>query len=90
MAYALIALGLALGYLDYEGTANVVGAGSLLKTEMFGGTTPFYKWFAALFIVALLGYIPAMRPISTAMLILIIVAVILSHNSAFASLMKGL
>ena len=88
MAYVLIALGVALAYLDYQGTANVKAAGSLAYDEMFG-PQGFWKFGAALMIILAIGYIPEMEPIATAFLVLIFVVVILSHQSGFTQLVQG-
>lgn len=90
MAFILLGIGAALAYLEYLGTANVKAAGSLLYQELFGGSNPFYKWAGAMVIVAAIGYVPEMEPISTAFLSLILVTLILSHSSGFATLVKGL
>ncbi len=89
VAYFLIALGGALAYLDYLGSANLIAAGSLLKQEVFTGTDPFAKWAGAIIIVAMLGYIPEMRDVSMALLVLIFLVIILDHSSGFSALIKG-
>lgn len=89
MAFFLIGLGLLIGYLDWLGTGNIESAGSLLKSEFSGGTDPFYKWLGAILIVALLGYVPEMRPVSTGLLILITLSILLSHEGAVANLLKA-
>lgn len=89
MPYVLIFLGAAVAYLDFLGSANVTGAGALVKTEVFTGPDPFYKWLGALILIALLGYIPELRPISTAMLTLVILAIVLAHLDSVTSLIKA-
>lgn len=86
MAFFLIAIGAAIAYLDYLGSANLVGAGTLLKQELFTDPTPFYKWLGALIIIALLGYVDELRPISQALLILVIVSILLSHTGVLAQI----
>jgi len=86
MAYIFIFLGAFLGYLTYLGTANLQAAGSLLKAELFTNQPPFYKWFAALALVALLGYIDELRPLSVSLLVLIILAIVLSKSHSDAVL----
>ncbi len=90
MPYMLIAIGLALGYLDYLGSANVKAAGALVYEEFTQGNTPFLKWFGALLLVGLIGYIPEMQNVSLGFLVLIVLAILLSHNSALNSIMKDL
>ena len=92
MAYALFAIGVMAGYLDYLGFSNVKEAGLLLRAEMFGGSqgvTPFYKWFFALFLVGLIGYVEPLRPVATAFLILIIIGILLAHNDSVAQIAKA-
>jgi len=90
MPFVLIAFGIFLAYLDWLGSNNLVEAGSLAKQEMFSGSDPFYKWAGAFILVGMIGYIPEMRPISTAFLILIILGIALAHNGAVNNLTKAL
>lgn len=90
MAYVLILAGIALGYLDYLGSGNLTSAGSLLSQEMFKGSDPFYKWIGALILLGMLGYIPEMRPIAMSMLVLVILAIVLSHTAAVSNLEKAI
>lgn len=90
MAYALIGIALVLAWLDYLGTANLTGAGSLLKQELFTNQTPFYKWAGAFIIIGLIGYVPELQPFATAMLVLVVVAMILAHAGPVSNLEKAL
>ena len=90
MSYVLIAIGLMLAYLDYLGSSNLIGAGTLLGQEMFTNSDPYYKWAGAFIIIGLLGYVPEMRPVAVAMLVLVILAVALSKQGAVANLEKAL
>lgn len=84
MPFILIVVGVILADLAYQGGDNLTQAGSLLRQEMFGGNDPFYKWLGALILLGLLGYVPAGRGAATALLILVLLAIILS-NKNFAS-----
>ena len=90
MPYLMIALGGFLAYLDWLGSANVEQAFGLFWSELTQGNPPFYKWLGAIIIVGLLGYIPDLRGIATAFLVLILLAVILNHGSSFSALVGGL
>lgn len=92
MPFILVFVGIALADLAWQGTPNVIQAGQLLKSEMFTGNDPFYKWLGALILLGLLGYIPAARGLSTALLILVLLAIILSNKNfnSFTTLIKDL
>lgn len=90
MPYLLIAIGIVLAYLDYQGAANIKAASALVYDEFTQGNAPFLKWFGALLLVGLIGYIPDMQNVSLGFLVLIILAILLSHNGAVATLMKDL
>jgi hypothetical protein len=90
MAYAILAVGALLAYLTYLGPNNLKAAGGLLKGEMFTYSDPYYKWLGAIIIVALLGYVPSLRPIAVAFLILITLSIVLSHQNSFVTLLKDL
>lgn len=90
MPYILIFLGIAIADLAWKGPDNLTGAGALLKDEMFGGSDPFYKWFGAIILLGMLGYLPAGRAASTALLVLVLLAIILSRKNfnSFTELLK--
>lgn len=90
MPYALIALGIATGYLDFLGWPNVQSAGIMLRREFFTNDPPFYKWLGALILVGALGYIPGARPIAVAFLILIMLSILLEHNNALVDTLKAI
>lgn len=87
MAYVILALGAALGYLDYMGQAG--SAGTLIYDELFVGSDPYYKWAGALIILWVLGLVPHMEPLAMSMMVLVLLALILSKQSAFTALIKG-
>lgn len=90
MGYVLLALGLALAWLDYLGANNVKQAFSLAYTEVFTGKPPFWKWLGAIIIVGAIGYIPEMEPIATGLIVLILISIVLSHNTQFANIIGKL
>lgn len=90
VAYFLIALGVLIAYIDYLGGQNVKDAGSLFYEEVWGNNDPFWKWLGAIILIGLIGYIPNMEPISTAMLGLVLLALIASHSEAYNQLMASL
>lgn len=87
MPYIVLAIGIILAWLDYEGADNIRQAGSLTKQELWSGNPSFWKWAGALIIVGAIGYIPDMDGIATAMLVLIILVMVLANNSGFAQLL---
>jgi hypothetical protein len=90
LAYAILALGALLAYLTYLGPGILTAAGNLVKGELFTYQDPYYKWLGAIILVAMLGYVPSLRPIAVAFLVLITLSIVLSHQNAFATLIKDL
>lgn len=88
MAYVILAIGLALAYLDWQGLGQVQAAGSLLYSEMFKPPA-FYKWAGAFIILLAVGYIPEMEPIALSFMVLALVVLIMSNSSGFTSLIKA-
>lgn len=80
MSYFLLMLGIAGLYLDYMGAGNIMAAGSLMRQELFTDSPPFYKWLGAFIIVGMLGYVDELKPVATAMLILIILSIVMTKN----------
>jgi hypothetical protein len=92
MPFILVFVGIALADLAWMGAPNLTQAGSLLKSEVFTGSQPFYKWMGALILVGLIGYAPGARGVSTALLVLILLAIILSNKNfnSFTTLLKDI
>jgi hypothetical protein len=92
MPFVLIFVGIAFAVLAWNGSSNVKNAGVLLKNEMFGGSDPFYKWLGALILLGMIGYIRSARGLSTALLTLVLLAIILSKKNfnSFTALLKGI
>lgn len=88
MAYVLLVVAVVFLWLDYLGSKNLKAAGSLLYSEMFEGSPPFYKFAGAIVIVGAIGYVPDMRRVSTMLLVLITLVIVLKHNSEFIKLIK--
>lgn len=91
MPFILVFVGIALADLAWLGGGNVIQAGDLLKSEVFTGNNPFYKWMGAIILIGLLGYVPQTRGLANALLILVILSIILSSKNftAFTSILKG-
>lgn len=62
---------------------------SLLRKD-FTGSNNFLYWLLAIGLVGAIGYIPKLKPLSTAFLVLIIVAILLSHKGFFADLQAAI
>lgn len=92
MPYILIAVGVILADLAWQGPTNITGAGTLLRNEMFGGSDPFYKWLGAIILLGLLGYVQSARGLATALLALVLLAIVLSNRnfSSTVTLIKDL
>lgn len=87
MGYVFIALGVVLLWLDYLGAKNIEDAAVLAYNEVFTGNPPFWKWLGALIIIGAIGYVPELEPPATAMLALVLVAIVLKHDSDFTKLL---
>lgn len=82
MPLFLLLIGVILTVSGIRGTTE--GLGSLLK-EDFTGAGNFTAWVFALILASAIGWIPGARPLSTAFLLLIIVAVLLKSGQGFFS-----
>lgn len=85
-----ILLGVVGIVLVIAGIRNRIIAGdpslvSLLKQD-FTGTDPFWKWFAAIFLIGAIGYIPNLRPVSRAFMALVIIVFLINNQGVFAKL----
>jgi hypothetical protein len=77
MELALIAIGLVLVIAAVRGQSSTLF--SLVQSD-FTGTDNFIYWLAAMFIVGAIGYIPKARPISTALLALVVIVLFLKNG----------
>lgn len=66
----------------------IVGNPSLMSLlqQDFSGPDPFWKWFAAIFLIGAIGYIPNLAPLSRAFLVLVIAVFLLSNGGVFSKL----
>lgn len=79
--------------LVITGVNNKMGElGALLKADFTssGSTPPFQVWILAIFAAGALGYVRALRPVSNAFLVLIIVGMLLSNKGFFAKFTDAL
>jgi hypothetical protein len=63
-------------------------AGDLLKRD-FTGPNNFFTWFFAILFVGALGYIPTLKPLSIAFLVLLFVSIFLTSGSGFFDKLAG-
>ena len=82
MPFVLLALGILFFIVALQGTQGTLF--TLLKSE-FVGSNSFVVWASALIIIGLLGYIKPIRPISHAMLVLIVLVMVLTNGKGFFS-----
>lgn len=78
MGFALIFIGILLTVSAVRG--NTATLFSLLRSD-FTGQGNFVWWLAAVLIIGAIGYIPAFRTLSRAMLALVIVVLILTKGN---------
>jgi branched-subunit amino acid permease len=79
MPFALLTIGLILLVVSVRGTQNDLF--DLLKSDVTGPNNYLY-WVLAILAVGAVGYIPRLKPVSNAFLVLI-VAVIFLRNGGF-------
>jgi hypothetical protein len=94
MPFALLIIGVFLLISGVRSTQDSLFA--LVKAD-FSGTDNFIYWFVAILIIGAVGYVPKLKPISTAFLVLVIVVLFLKKGNAsgvgggfFAQLATGL
>lgn len=56
----------------------------------FSGPNSFIPWIAAIFTTGAIGYIPGLKPLSNALLVLLAIVILLSHKGFFAQLQAQL
>jgi hypothetical protein len=79
MPFALLLVGLVLLISGVKNTQDTLFA--TVKGD-FTGQDNFIYWFVAIIIIGAVGYIPKLKPISTAFLALVIVVLFLKKGSA--------
>jgi hypothetical protein len=72
--------GLILVVTGINGTTAT--AGELLKRD-FTGPNNFFTWFFAILFVGALGYVPTLKPLSIAFMVLLFISIFLSSGSGF-------
>lgn len=78
MPFALIIAGIVLILVGYQGTQDDFF--SMLKNDV----PKFGVWAVAIFVVGAIGYIPKLKDISNAFLVLIVVVLFLSNKGFFS------
>ena len=79
MPFALLFIGIVLLVASIRNTQNSLVA---LLIGDFSGTGNFFYWVVALIVVGAVGYIPKAKPVSDALLILILLALVLTAGKA--------
>lgn len=80
MPFILIFAGILLIITAYRGTHDQLLG--LIKAD-FSGPNNFFYWLISIFTVGAIGYIPKMKPISDAFLILIILVMFIRNRGFF-------
>lgn len=90
MSLALLVIGIVFVVAAVRGTTSGEnGLFTLLRGD-FTGSNNFLYWLLALGLVGAIGYIPKLKSFSTAFLVLVIVAILLSHKGFFADLQSAI
>ena len=85
MPFALIIIGVILLIAASRGTTGgATGLFALLQSD-FTGQNNFVYWMAAILIIGAIGYIPKVRPISTALLGLVLAVLFLKNANTNAA-----
>lgn len=80
MPFALIIVGLVLLISSLQGNQDTLF--SLLKGD-FIGQNNFIYWALSILVIGALGYVPNLRPLSRAFMVLVIVALFLKNGTGF-------
>lgn len=80
MAFALLIIGVALLVSAIRNTQGTLF--SLIQGD-FIGRNSFLPWFGAMFLIGAAGYIPKLKSISTAFMVLVIVVLFLKKGQGF-------
>jgi hypothetical protein len=81
MPFAFLIIGAVFVVAGVRGTNTQLT--TLLKGD-FTGSNNYIYWMGAILIVGALGYIQALKPLSRAFLVLIVIILILGHKGFFA------
>lgn len=82
MPLLFIGLGVFLLIAAVRGGDNLKSASTLLKND-FTGTNSFIIWLVALFAIGALGYIKPLRPLSIALMTLVMLSIFLTKGNGF-------
>lgn len=86
MALALVLAGVLLLVSSVRGTQ--VDLVNLVKGDLLGtghGEGSFIQWIVALMLVGAIGYIPRLKPLSVALLALVLISIFLRKGKGFFS-----
>lgn len=85
MPYALLLIG---AVLLVAGIRNTYAQLWALVEGDFTSQGGFLAWVAAIGVIGALGYVPKLKPLSIALLTLILIVLVISHNGVFAQLQQ--
>lgn len=83
MPYALLLIGAVLLVAAVRNTYKDLWA--LVESD-FSGTGGFLSWVAAIAVIGGLGYIPKLKPLSIALMTLLLIVLVISNGGVFAKL----
>lgn len=79
MGFAFLLAGILFFVAAYRGKESTDELMAIFKAD-FTGPDNFFVWALAIGTVVAFGYIPKMRPLSNALFVLILLAIILAHS----------
>lgn len=86
MALALLTIGIVLLISGVKGTQDDL---ITLVTKDFTGTDNFLQWILAFVLLGVIGYVSKLKPISVALLSLLIVVIFLTKGVGFFSQLQS-
>lgn len=87
MPYALLIIGAVLLVAAVRNTYKDLWA--LVESD-FSGTGGFLSWVAAIAVIGGLGYIPKLKPLSIALMTLLLIVLVISNGGVFAKLQAAI
>lgn len=87
MPYALLLIGAVLLVAAVRNTYKDLWA--LVESD-FSGTGGFLSWVAAIAVIGGLGYIPKLKPLSIALMTLLLIVLVISNGGVFAKLQAAI
>jgi hypothetical protein len=82
MPFVFIIIGIVMVAAGLQG--NSMKLAGLVKNDLFG-TPSFLYWFLAIMVIGALGYISAIRPLSRAFLVLVLIVLVLANDKNTSS-----